>query len=593
MAKVWNIKEYDEEVVLEYCKRYNISKVLAILLINRNISIDDAEKYLNISLDDLYDPFLMKDMDILVDRVLKAKENNEKIMIYGDYDVDGVTSITVLYSFLKEIGIDADYYLPDRMEEGYGLNKDALKHIKDSGYSLVITVDCGISAIEELDYAKEIGLEVCITDHHECGQKLPNALAVVNPKREDCNYSYTMLAGVGVAFKVITALSIKLGLDKEFYLKYIDIVAVGTIADIVPLLDENRIIAKIGIEKIKTTKNEGLKALIRVAGIKNIDSTSISFGIAPRINASGRMADAKVAVKLLLSTNPMEANSLAELLDSQNKERQMVEKKILEEVVEKIEKEKLYNRKSLVIAGKGWHQGVIGIVASKVAEKYLKPVILITYEDSIAKGSGRTPYGISLYEALEKCKDVLIQFGGHELAAGVTLDKDKIEEFRDRFDAAILEIQKEDLEAVIDIDLEITKQDISTSEPLPNTLIEVYNENDELVYSGRTDNEGKITIEDLKYGKYYFIEKEAPEGYTLNNEKMYFEILEDGEIVKATMVDEKEVIEVPNTLANIDSIIIPIGIIKIDNIFNILTNEFITTELTSFFIFASFVILDT
>ena len=460
MAKIWNIKKCNEEDVNAYCNKYSISKILATLLINRNIGIDDAEKYLNVTLDDLYDPFLMKDMNILVDRVLISRDNKEKIMIYGDYDVDGVTSITVLYSFLKEIGIDVDYYLPDRMEEGYGLNKDALKRIKEKGYSLVITVDCGISAVEELDYAKEIGLEVCITDHHECGEKLPDAYAVVNPKREDCIYPYKMLAGVGVAFKVITAISIKLGLDKASYLKYLDIVAVGTIADIVPLLDENRIIAKIGIERIKVTKNEGLKALIRVAGIKNLDSTSISFGIAPRINASGRMADAKVAVKLLLSTNSMEANALAELLDSQNKERQMVEKKILQEVVDKIEKEKLYERKSLVVAGKGWHQGVIGIVASKVAEKYLKPVILITYEDSVAKGSGRTPYGISLYEALEKCKDVLIQFGGHELAAGVTLDKDRIEEFRDKFEEAILQIQKDDLEAIIDIDLEITKQDI-------------------------------------------------------------------------------------------------------------------------------------
>ena len=460
MAKIWNIKEYDEEEVDKYVKRYNISSVLAKLLINRNVSIDNVSKYLNVTLDELYDPFLMKDMDILVDRILKAKENNEKIMIYGDYDVDGVTSITVLYSFLKELGAHVDYYLPDRMEEGYGLNKEALKSIKDSGYSLVITVDCGISAEDEINFANEIGLEVCITDHHECGKNLPKAYAVVNPKREDCTYPYKMLAGVGVAFKVITAMSIKLGLEKESYLKYLDIVAVGTIADIVPLLDENRIIAKVGIEKIKETSNEGLKAIIRVASIKNVDSTSISFGIAPRINASGRMADAKVAVKLLLSTSPMEANNYAELLDGQNRERQRVEKKILEEVIEKIEKERLYEKKSLVVAGKGWHQGVIGIVASKVAEKYIKPVILITYENSTAKGSGRTPHGISLYEALDECRDVLIQFGGHELAAGITIDTERIDEFSKRFEEAILKIQKDDLEAVIDIDLEVSKKDI-------------------------------------------------------------------------------------------------------------------------------------
>lgn len=460
MSKVWNLRKYDKEEISRYCDKYKMSEILAKLLISRGVGIQDVDKYINVSLNNLYDPFLMKDMEKTVERILIAKENNEKVVIYGDYDVDGVTSITVLYNFLKELGIDVSYYLPDRMEEGYGLNKDALKKLKDKGYTLVVTVDCGISAVDELDYANSIGLEVCITDHHECGKVLPKAYSIVNPKQEDCNYPFEMLAGVGVAFKVITALSIKLSLEKEAYLKYLDIVTVGTIADIVPLLDENRIITKIGLEKIKETKNEGLKALIRVAGIKNIDSISISFGIAPRINASGRMADASVAVKLLLSTSPMEANSLAELLDSQNKERQAVEKKILEEVLEKIEKEKLYEKRSLVVSGYGWHQGVIGIVASKVAEKYVKPVILITYEDKLAKGSGRTPHGISLYDALDKCKDVLVQFGGHELAAGVTLEKEKIDEFTEKFEKAVTELEKKELEAIIDIDSEIRKEDI-------------------------------------------------------------------------------------------------------------------------------------
>jgi len=460
MTKVWNVKKYDMSMVNEYVSKFNISTVLAKLLIARDIEIKSVDKYINTTLEDLYDPFLMKDMEKLVDRVLLAKEKNEKVIIYGDYDVDGVTSITVLYSFLKELELDVHYYLPDRMEEGYGLNKEALTRIKEDGYSLVITVDCGISAIDEVEYAKSIGLEICVTDHHECGDIIPSAYAVVNPKRQDSTYPFEMLAGVGVAFKVITALAIKLGLEKETYMKYLDIVTVGTIADIVPLQDENRIITKIGIEKVRKTTNEGLKALIRVAGIKNIDSTSISFGIAPRINASGRMADASVAVELLLEKSPIKANSLAELLDSQNKERQAVEKNILEEVIKKIEEEKLNDRNSLVVAGKGWHQGVIGIVASKIAEKYVKPVILITYEDGVAKGSGRTPHGISLYDALDRCRDVLVQFGGHELAAGVTLEKDKIEEFSDRFDRAVCEIKEKELEAVIDVDLEITKEDI-------------------------------------------------------------------------------------------------------------------------------------
>lgn len=460
MTKVWNVRKYDEDMVDLYCSKFNISTVLAKLLIARGVEIDAVEKYMNTTLEDLYDPFLMKDMDKLVDRVILAKERLEKVIIYGDYDVDGVTSITIMYSFLKEIGLDVSYYLPDRMEEGYGLNKEALDRIKESGYTLVITVDCGISAIEEVEYAKSIGLEICVTDHHECSDMIPSAYAVVNPKRHDSTYPFEMLAGVGVAFKVITALSIKLGLEKTAYMKYLDIVTIGTIADIVPLQDENRIITKIGIEKVRKTTNEGLKALIRVSGIKNVDSTSISFGIAPRINASGRMADASVAVKLLLETSPMKANSLAELLDSQNKERQAVEKKILDEVINKIEKEKLYEKNGLVVAGKGWHQGVIGIVASKIAEKYVKPVILITYEDGMAKGSGRTPHGISLYDALDKCRDVLVQFGGHELAAGVTLEKDRINEFSERFDLAVCELKEKELQDIVDIDLEITKDDI-------------------------------------------------------------------------------------------------------------------------------------
>ncbi len=387
MNKIWSLKKYDKESVNDYCVKCNIPEMLAKLLISRNIAIDKTEQYLNATINDLYNPFLMKDMDKLVDRILLAKERNEKVAIYGDYDVDGVTSITILYNYLKDLGISMEYYLPDRMEEGYGLNKSALKEIREKGITLVVTVDCGISAVEEIDYSNEIGLEVCITDHHECAEKLPKAYAIVNPKQIDCAYPFKMLAGVGVAFKVITAIATKLNRPKEDYLKYLDIVTIGTIADIVPLIDENRIITKTGLEEIKNTNNEGLKALIRVAGIKNIDSMSISFGVAPRINASGRMADATVAVKLLMAENQLEALTYAKLLDQQNKERQTVEKKILNEVISKIEENKMYERKSIVVSGMAWHQGVIGIVASKIAEKYLKPVLLITYEDGKAKGS--------------------------------------------------------------------------------------------------------------------------------------------------------------------------------------------------------------
>lgn len=329
------------------------------------------------------------------------------------------------------------------------------------GVKLCITVDCGISAHDEAKYAKKIGLDMCITDHHECTERLPDALAVVNPKRLDSDYPFSMLAGVGVTFKVIAALAQKLEMGNEAYLKYLDLVAVGTIADIVALKDENRIIAANGIKAVNETKNEGLKALIKVAGLEKIDSSSISFALAPRINASGRMADATIAVKLLLSETESEAMEYAHILDNQNRQRQMVEKGIFEEAVNIIEKENLTDKKTIVLANKNWHQGVIGIVASKLVEKYLKPVILFSIDGDMAKGSGRTPQGLSLYGALTKCSDILDSFGGHELAAGLSIKVINLESFNERFEQVVTELKEDDFVSVLDIDSEIKKQDLN------------------------------------------------------------------------------------------------------------------------------------
>ena len=350
MSRVWNIKELDGGLVEEYKLKFKISHMLAKMLVAKEITKENVNEFLEPDIEKLNDPFLMPDMQKLVDRVLMAKEKNEKIVIYGDYDVDGITSITVLYSFLKDVGITPNFYLPDRLEEGYGLNKIALKGLKDEGCDLVITVDCGISAIEEAEYAKELGLDLVITDHHECGEKLPDAIAIVNPKRPDSIYPCNTLAGVGVTFKVITALAKTLKLDSESYLKYIDIVSVGTIADIVPLLSENRIITYNGLNTLKNTQNEGLKALIKVAGIEKITSDAVSFGLAPRINACGRMNDATVAVKLLLSESEMEAVTYAKVLDEQNRQRQEVEKNIFAEAVQLIKINELDKKKSIVLA---------------------------------------------------------------------------------------------------------------------------------------------------------------------------------------------------------------------------------------------------
>ena len=461
MNKIWKIKEIDSTKVKEYTEKFKISEVTAKMLLAKDLTEDKIDEYLNPSIEKLHDPYLLNDMDILVDRIILAKDRNEKVAIYGDYDVDGITSITLIYTFLRDLGLDMVYYLPDRIEEGYGLNTDALKKLKDDGVSLVITVDCGISAVNEVEYAKSIGLDVCITDHHECSDTLPKAISIVNPKRPDSTYPFNSLAGVGVTFKVLSAIVKRLGLDENEYLKYLDIAAVGTIADIVPLVGENRIITANGLELLAKTKNEGLKALMKVARIEKVDSDNVSFGIAPRINASGRMADATVAVKMLLAENEMEAYKYAKVLDSQNLKRQEVEKGIYNEAIEQIERDGLDKKKTMVIAGENWHQGVIGIVASKLTEKYLKPVILLAHDGETAKGSGRIPAGISLYDALSECSELLTTFGGHELAAGLTLEAKNILAFREKFEQVITAMREEDFVRVIDIDTEITKKDIT------------------------------------------------------------------------------------------------------------------------------------
>lgn len=461
MNKIWKIKKLDESLIKEYMNKFNITEFTAKMLIAKDIQEKDVISYLYPDIQRLYDPYLLSDMDKMVDRIIKAKENNEKVAIYGDYDVDGITSITLVYSFLKELGLNIQYYLPDRQEEGYGLNKNAILKLKEEGISLIITVDCGISAVEEVEYACGLGLDVCITDHHECSQILPNAYSIVNPKRPDSKYPFSSLAGVGVSFKVVDAITKKLNMPKEAYLKYLDIVAVGTIADIVPLVDENRIITANGLKMLQNTNNEGLKALMKVAKITIVDSENVSFGLAPRINASGRMADATVAVKMLLSTNPLEAYNYAKVLDEQNILRQEVERKIYEEAEARIEKEGLNKKRSIVIEGENWHQGVIGIVASKLTEKYLKPVILLTYDGEKTKGSGRIPQGISLYDALTECSEYLVAFGGHELAAGLTLETKNIPAFKEKFEETINKMKSDNFVKNIEIDFEVSKKDMN------------------------------------------------------------------------------------------------------------------------------------
>lgn len=461
MNKKWHIYENDETLIEKISKKYNINKLLASILINREIQEENIDVFLNPTRQNFHDPFLMPDMEIAVDRIISAINAQEKIIIYGDYDVDGITSITVLKSFLEDRGIHVGQYIPNRLEEGYGLNKPAIDEIAKNKYDLMITVDCGISGIDEIEYANSLGIETIVTDHHEVGDKLPNAIAVVDAKRKDNKYPCRHLAGVGVVFKLIQAIGIKLGLEEKEYLKYLDIVCVGTISDIVPLIDENRVIAKLGLMLVRQTKNMGLKSLLMSSGYKNIDSNTISFGVAPRINACGRMGHAEQALKLFLSKDIYEVNELTKKLNEYNKLRQEKEKAIYENAIKQIEENKLYEKNAIIVGGENWHHGVIGIVSSKITDLYFKPSILLCYEDDLAKGSGRSIPGFDLHEALMKCQDTIERFGGHSMAIGITIKKDKFEEFSSKFEEIAEQSKIDEIVPIINIDGKINLSDIN------------------------------------------------------------------------------------------------------------------------------------
>ena len=462
MSKKWQIYQVNEKEIEELQEKYKINKLLATILSNRGIVKENQiEKFLEPKRNDFYDPYGMPDMKITVERIIKAIENNEKTIIYGDYDVDGITSVTVLKSFLEERGLEVGAYIPNRLDEGYGLNKNAIGKISQEGYTLMITVDCGISAIEEVKYASKLGIETLITDHHEPGEELPEALAVVDAKRKDNTYQCRNLAGVGVVFKLIQAISIRLGLEEKEYLKYLDIVCIGTISDIVPLTDENRVIVKLGLKLVQQTRNLGLRSILQATGYNKIDSIAISFGVAPRINACGRMGHQEEALNLFLSKDINEVNELTQKLNAYNKERQEIEKNIFADAVEQINANNLQEKNTIVLMGKNWHHGVIGIVSSKITEMYFKPSILLCEEGDIGKGSGRSIPGFDLYEALTKCQKSVDRFGGHAMAIGITIKKDKLEELKNEFEEIAQENHIEEIVPILKIDSQINLDEIN------------------------------------------------------------------------------------------------------------------------------------
>ena len=462
MNKKWEYYNFDKEKIKEISQKFNLPEFIAKILVNRNVIEDKKIKvFLDPTRNDFYNPYLLNDMEKAVNRIIEAINNKQKIIIYGDYDVDGITSITVLKKFIQDRGIEIGYYIPDRLNEGYGLNKEAVKKIANEKYELMITVDCGITALEDVKYANSLGMDVIVTDHHEPLDIIPEALAVVNPKRKDSTYPFKNLAGVGVVFKLIQAISQKMELPEKEYLKYLDLVCIGTISDIVPLVDENRVIAKLGLKLVCVKKNIGLRELINSIRFKKIDSNAVSFGIAPRINACGRMGHAEEAIKLFLTENLVEAGDIADNLNKYNVTRQSIERKIYDEALEKIEKNNMNLENSIILGGENWHHGVIGIVASKITETFNKPSILICFDGEEGKGSGRSIVGFDLHEALCKTSEYLEKYGGHEMAVGLSLKRSNFDSFKEKFQEIVEKSDIKDIVPIIKIDDEIDLKNVT------------------------------------------------------------------------------------------------------------------------------------
>lgn len=436
----WRLFEGDRDIQEMLVRELHVHHIVSRILTSRQIlTSDDANRYLSPSLNDLHNPLLMMDMQKGIQRLIRAIYNREKIVIYGDYDADGVTAVVVLLKFLREIDPTVAYYIPDRIKEGYGLNKPAIDRMKAGNIKLIITVDCGVSDHEQISYARSIGIDTIILDHHEVPNTLPDAVAIIDQNRSECMFPFKDLAAVGIVFNFLIALRGKLRKDGFWENKkypnlrdYLDLVALGTIGDICPLIDENRVFTKIGLDLITEGKRVGLRALKEICGIDTqlIDSGKASFCLIPRINAAGRVATANEAVQLLLTDNIEEARRIAQNLEIYNRKRQAMERTILNEITNEIEKTiDPGNVRSLVFASDKWHPGVIGIVASKLVDRYNRPTILISLKDGIGKGSGRSISDFNIYLGLKECDALLLSYGGHRYAAGISIKEEDIKEF--------------------------------------------------------------------------------------------------------------------------------------------------------------------
>lgn len=467
LNKRWKIREVEDDKSLKaLADSLNISEILAKLLFLREIkTFSQAKYFFRPTIESLHNPFLMHGMESAAKRVILALTENQPICIYGDYDVDGTCSTALLYMFLKKLGANVDFYIPRRLNEGYGLSIDGIDAIKElNNAKLLITVDCGITAIEETEYANKLGMDVIICDHHQPKDELPNALAVLDPLKPQCQYPFNYLSGAGVAFKLAQGISEKIG-RRDLPLKYLDLVALAGAADIVPLMDENRILVKEGLDQINDNPRPGIRALIESSSLQpgNLNSGQIVFTLAPRINAVGRLGDAKRAVELLITESIDEARTLAKVLETENYERRKIDVDTFDNALQLVENSIDFdNELAIVLHQEEWHPGVIGIVASRLVEKYYRPTIMLTTIDGIAKGSARSITNFNIYDALQKCEDMLIHFGGHQAAAGLAVELDKLKEFKDKFNQIVREsIKEEDLLPEVTIDAKIKLSEIT------------------------------------------------------------------------------------------------------------------------------------
>ncbi len=473
--KKWLLPKTDKLSALRISEELNVSPLVANILCARGFDFEDAEKFLFMDNSCFHDPFSLNDMKKAVNRINLAIKQKEKIAVYGDYDVDGITATFILYDYLKASGANVIYYIPDRIDEGYGINYKAIDTLKSQNANLIITVDVGITAIDEVEYAKTKEIDIIVTDHHTLKETIPDAVAVVNPKITSAGYPFDALAGVGVAFKLVYALS---GLSPEIFDRYADIAAIGTIADMVPLRGENRYIASRGINALRKTRNKGLKALMSVSGItkEEVSSSDISFSVAPRLNAAGRISHASRSVELLLEKDDVLAMENAIELDSCNKERQQEEQLIFTEAMEIIERKGLMKNDFIVVAKKGWAHGIIGIVSSKITEKFYRPSAVVSInDDGSGKASGRSIQGINLFNALSECQSCLKRFGGHELAAGFTVKEGMLGKFDEMMNEyASSHITDDNKHPTIKIDSFINLSDISLENANSLKVMEPY-----------------------------------------------------------------------------------------------------------------------